>query len=243
MRGHLAQDEMSESLSSDLVSVLALGDVDPLGRSGLSADAAIRRMHTNLAHAFVPDMQRMLMAARAPQPILDAVNRFSCAQCDAMTTPKIPRGVSVPQTVAPLRYVAMDVKWLPGWEEDVRIKSVNLQTFFHSSRQKHRKFCCDCIVNGEEPMEGPVGSKLMRVGLFWEKPSNELTVPNFGMFLERHMNRLVGSKCMVVILKTCWHEFWLRFGQALGLSGWSAFTRPWKPKILSQEDAVTVLFR
>ena len=43
-----------------------------------------------------------------------------------MTAPKIPRGVSVPQTVAPLRYVAMDVKWLPGWEEDVRIKSVNI---------------------------------------------------------------------------------------------------------------------
>ena len=108
------------------VSLLRLGDVDPLGRSGLSADAAIRRMHTNLAHASVADMQRMLMAARAPQPILDAFERFSCAQCDAMTAPKIPRSVSVPQTVAPLRYVAMDVKWLPGWEEDVRIKSVNI---------------------------------------------------------------------------------------------------------------------
>ena len=109
-----------------LFQFLPLGDVDPLGRSGLSADAAIRRMHTNLAHASVPDMQRMLMAARAPQPILDALKRFSCAQCDAMTAPKIPRGVSVPQTVAPLRYVAMDVKWLPGWEEDVRIKSVSI---------------------------------------------------------------------------------------------------------------------
>ena len=37
MRGLLAQNEMSESLSSDLVSVVALGDVDPLGRSSLSA--------------------------------------------------------------------------------------------------------------------------------------------------------------------------------------------------------------
>ena len=126
MRGLLAQNKMNESLSPDFVSVLALGDVDPLGRSGLSADAAIRRMHTNLAHASVPDMQRMLLAARAPQLILDALKRFSCAQCDAMTAPKIPRGVSVPQTVAPLRYVAMDVNWLPGWEGDVRIKSVNI---------------------------------------------------------------------------------------------------------------------
>ena len=93
MRGLLAQNEMNESLSPDLLSVLALGDVDPLGRSGLSADAAIRRMHTNLAHASVLDVQRMLLAARAPQSILDALKRFSCAQCDAMTAPKIPRGV------------------------------------------------------------------------------------------------------------------------------------------------------
>ena len=135
MRGLLAQNEMSESISSDLVSVLALGDVDPLGRSGLSADATIRRMHTNLAHASVPDMQRMLLAARAPQPILDALKRFSRAQCDAMTAPKIPRSVSVPQTVAPLRYVAMDVKWLPGWEEDVRIKSVNI--VYEASNLQH----------------------------------------------------------------------------------------------------------
>ena len=93
MRGPLAQHEMSESLSPDLVSVLILCDVDLLGRSGLGEDAAIRRMHTNLAHASVPDMRRMLMAARAPQPILDALARFSCAQCDAMTAPTIPRGV------------------------------------------------------------------------------------------------------------------------------------------------------
>ena len=32
----------------------------------------------------------------------------------------------MPQTVSPLRYVAMDVKWLPASEEDVRIKSVNI---------------------------------------------------------------------------------------------------------------------
>ena len=81
---------------------------------------------TRIWHMPLPDMRRMLMAARPPQPILDALARFSCAQCDAMTAPKVPRGVSVPQTVAPLRYVAMDVKWLPGWEEDTRIKSVNI---------------------------------------------------------------------------------------------------------------------
>ena len=53
----------------------------------------------------------------------------------------------------------------------------------------------------------------------------------------------VHGRFFFFFLKICWHEFWLRFDQALGLSGWSAFTRPWKPKILSQDDAAIVLFR
>ena len=112
MRGLLAQKERSESLSSDLVSVLALGDVDPLGRERVRMQRSGEC--TRIGHASVPDMQRMLMAARAPQPFWMPWNVPSCAQCDAMTAPKIPRGVSVRETVAPLRYVAMDVKWLPG---------------------------------------------------------------------------------------------------------------------------------
>ena len=164
MRGLLAQNEMNESLSPDLVSVLALGDVDPLGRSGLSADAAIRRMHTNLAHASVPDMQRMLLAARAPQPILDALKRFSCAQCDAMTAPKIPRGVSVPQTVATqVRSHGCQVAARVGKRtcasraSTLMTKRVICNISFLSLRQKRRKFCCDSIVNGHRPTEGPVG--------------------------------------------------------------------------------------
>ena len=201
-RGLLAQNEMSESLSSDLVLVLALGDVDLLGRSGLSADAAIRRMHTNLAHASVPDMQRMLMAARASQPMLGAFACFSCAQCDVMTVPKIPKGVSVPQTVAPLRYVATDVKWLPGWEEDVCIKSVNIVDEASNLQHIYPFFeteTSESIVSGHEPTEGSAGSKSMRVELIWEKRCNErlkLMVPNSWMFVGRHVNKLVGSRSL-----------------------------------------------
>ena len=120
-------------------------------------------MHTNPAHVSVPDMRRMLMAVRTPQPMLDALARSSRAQCDAMTASEIPRGVSVPETVAPLRYAAMHVMWLPGWEEDVRIKSVNIvdkasnlqhiYPFFE--RQRHRRFFYDSIVSGHEPYGRP----------------------------------------------------------------------------------------
>ena len=226
--------------------------MDPLGRSGLGADAATRRVHTNLAHASVPDMRLMLMAARASQPILDALARFSCAQCDAMTAPKIPRGVSVPQTVATLRYVAMDVKWLPGWEEDVRIKSVNIVD--EASNMQHiYPFLRDRDIGGSSTTVSSVDRILRKAPLAQSRcESNQLGEtlqraleargrghPNSWTFLERHMSKSVGLRCTAVISRTCWREFWLRFGQALGTSGSNASTRLLKPRTPSQGGAAT----
>ena len=176
----------------------------------------------------------------------DALKRFSCAQCDAMTAPKIPSGVSVPQTVAPLRCVAMDVKWLPGWEEDVRIKSVNIVDEASNLQHIYPFFeteTSESIVSVHEPTKGSAGSQSMRVELIWETLQRALEADGTQVLdVPGEAHEQVG-RLEVVILKTCWHEFWLRFGQALGPPGRSAFTRPWKPKILSQEDAVTAPFR
>ena len=119
----MAQRDLARSeILEDEIAVLAVGDGDALGRSSIGVDAAIRRLHTNLARASVADMRRMLQAARAPQAVMDALARFSCEQCDAMTQPKIPGGVSVPLTVAPLRDDAMDVKRRPSWEGNRQCK-------------------------------------------------------------------------------------------------------------------------
>ena len=187
------------------------------------------------------------------QPILDALARFSCAQCDAMTAPKIPRGVSVPQTVAPLRYAAMDVKWLPGWEEDVRIKSVNivdeasnLQHIYPFFETETSEVLLRQYRQWTRAYQRPRWLKVDASRTNLEKRCNERSrqmAPNSWMFLERHMSKSVGSRCTAVISRTCWREFWLRFGQALGPSGLNASTRPRKPRTLSQEGAVTALSR
>ena len=77
-------------LSSPVCPTLAMEDV---GRSSNSEGSDVRRMHTSLGHATVPDKRRMLLAATAPQAVTDALSRFSCSQWDAMTAPKIPRVV------------------------------------------------------------------------------------------------------------------------------------------------------
>ena len=159
----------------------------------------------------------------------------------------------MPQTVAPLRYVAMDVKWLPGWEEDVRINSVNIVD--EASNLQHISFLRDRDIGGSSTTVSSVDTSLRKAPLaqsrcesdqFWGNFCNERSrqmAPNSWTFLERHTSKSVGLRCTAVISRTCWRELWLRFGQALGPSGSNASTRPWRPKILSQDDAAIVLFR
>ena len=82
-RASLAQRELARSeLLEDEIEVLAMGDGDALARSSIRVDAAVRRMHTYLAHLSVADMRRMPQAARSPQGVMDVLARFSCDQCD-----------------------------------------------------------------------------------------------------------------------------------------------------------------
>ena len=165
MRGLLAQNEMSGSLSSDLVLVLSLGDVDLLGRSGLSADAAIRR---NAHESGTLPLYRTCDGCSWRHELF---NPFWMPWLDSGVLSvmrrrprRFQRGVSVPQTVAPLRYEATEVKWLLGWEDEhahqecqhCRRSDQFAPTSIHSSRQKHRKFFCDSIVSGHEPTEAPL---------------------------------------------------------------------------------------
>ena len=91
-----------------------------------SVELAVRRLHANLGHTTVPDTRRTLQAAKAPQAVMDAPSHFSCSQCDAVMAPKISQGVVGSSNSRYSGHVAMDVNWLSGCEEDVRIKSVNM---------------------------------------------------------------------------------------------------------------------
>lgn len=87
---------------------------------------AIRKMHINLGHASQTDMIRILRHAGAQDRVLDLVRQFQCPTCEARVEPKITRNSTVPKDVAPLRYVGLDVKWLPGFKPGERIKALNI---------------------------------------------------------------------------------------------------------------------
>jgi hypothetical protein len=86
----------------------------------------LRRMHVNLGHASVADMLRILRHHHAPENVLEKVRAFSCPLCDARKDPKIPKPSTVPTSVAPLRYVGLDVKHLPSWKQGEKITALNI---------------------------------------------------------------------------------------------------------------------
>eukprot|EP00438_Fugacium_kawagutii_P025213 Skav222622 [mRNA] locus=scaffold4205:86469:93548:+ [translate_table: standard] len=87
---------------------------------------AIRKLHVNLGHASGEDMHRILKHHGAQAPVLELVKAFSCDLCKSRQAPKATRDSAPPKDITPLRYVGLDVKWLPGWKKGEKIKALNM---------------------------------------------------------------------------------------------------------------------
>ena len=127
-QGVLAQCRLVKSSVSEMViPSLAVGASDPVERSSLSVEAAVRRMHTGLRHGTVLDMRRMLQCSEGStgrHGFAGAV-LVCTVRCDHGSRHSPWSGSSADSRSTDI-YLAMHAKWLPGWAEDVRVKSVNI---------------------------------------------------------------------------------------------------------------------
>eukprot|EP00435_Cladocopium_sp_Y103_P050503 s1907_g15.t1 len=89
-------------------------------------ETAIRKLHVNLGHASVTDMLRILQHHRTQPEVLEMVKAFSCDVCKANCAPKAVKESTPPKDLAPLRYIGLDVKWLPGWKQDYKVRALNI---------------------------------------------------------------------------------------------------------------------
>ena len=96
------------------------------GEGRRRVEKAIRKMHVNLGHASVDDLHRILKHHGASSEVLELVKAFSCDVCNAHKAPKAVKDSAPPRDLAPLRYVGLDVKWLPTWKKDYKIKALNI---------------------------------------------------------------------------------------------------------------------
>ena len=96
------------------------------GEGRRRVERAIHKMHVNLGHASADDLHRILKHHGASAEVLELVKAFSCDVCDAHKAPKSVKESAPPRDLAPLRYIGLDVKWLPTWKKDYKIKALNV---------------------------------------------------------------------------------------------------------------------
>eukprot|EP00435_Cladocopium_sp_Y103_P018859 s2377_g4.t1 len=89
-------------------------------------ELAIKKLHVNLGHCSNADMLRILQHHRAQPEVLEMVKAFSCDICKANSAPKAVKDSAPPRDLAPLRYIGLDVKWLPTWKKDYKIRALNI---------------------------------------------------------------------------------------------------------------------
>jgi hypothetical protein len=71
-------------------------------------------------------MLRILQHHQAQPEVLELVKAFSCDICKANSAPKAVKDSTPPKDLAPLRYIGLDVKWLPTWKKDYKIRALNI---------------------------------------------------------------------------------------------------------------------
>ena len=96
------------------------------GEGRRRVESAIRKMHVNLGHASTDDLHRILRHHGASAEVLELVKAFKCDVCEAHKAPKSVKESAPPRDLAPLRYIGLDVKWLPTWKKDYKIKALNV---------------------------------------------------------------------------------------------------------------------
>eukprot|EP00434_Breviolum_minutum_P039141 symbB.v1.2.034744.t1/scaffold4544.1/size38254/1 len=96
------------------------------GEGRRRVETAIRKMHVNLGHASTDDLHRILRHHGASSEVLELVKAFKCDVCEAHKAPKAVKDSAPPRDLAPLRYIGLDVKWLPTWKKDYKIKALNI---------------------------------------------------------------------------------------------------------------------
>ena len=71
-------------------------------------------------------MLRILQHHRARPEVLELVRAFSCDVRKSHCAPKAVKDSAPPRDLAPLRYIGLDVKWLPTWKKDYKIRALNI---------------------------------------------------------------------------------------------------------------------
>ena len=86
----------------------------------------IDKLHKNLGHPPTQDMIRILKHAQASQRSIDLARKHECDFCKAQVRPHVPLPAKSGRPMGFNEVIGMDVKYLPGWRPNQKVKALNI---------------------------------------------------------------------------------------------------------------------
>lgn len=118
-----------ESLSKKASEVLA---AEPESITDEQIKSSLRKVHNNLGHPTNRNLMRVLRNAGASDRALQLASEFSCSVCDNRQHPGPCLPASSHQIIDFNHRIGIDVKLFPGWEENQKIKALNIVDYASS---------------------------------------------------------------------------------------------------------------
>eukprot|EP00435_Cladocopium_sp_Y103_P056355 s943_g19.t1 len=88
--------------------------------------ASLKRLHNNLGHPSTQDLVRVLTNAGGSKEAIEEARKFHCEVCTQRQRPTPALPVSANQILDFGQRVGLDVKLLPGWCQNQRVKCLNI---------------------------------------------------------------------------------------------------------------------
>lgn len=113
------QDSSMECLAASRVSELNVEDSEKL-------QSSLRKLHVNLGHPSNNHLTRILKHGGASEEAIRLSREFKCEQCLARSPPKVPLPAQSRRVTEFNELVGIDVKYLPGWNQNQMIPCLNI---------------------------------------------------------------------------------------------------------------------
>ena len=113
------QDSSSECLAASRLAELNAEDTEKLTSS-------LRKLHVNLGHPSNNHLTRILKHGGASEEAIRLSRDFQCEQCIARSPPKVPLPAQSRRVTEFNELVGIDVKYLPGWNQNQMIPCLNI---------------------------------------------------------------------------------------------------------------------
>ena len=120
----IVEDQVPEECWDQIHEVAAVEESTEEGSKSIRD--AISKLHRNLGHPPNHDLVRILKHAQASDEAIKAAREFTCPACQSRSKPHVPLPAQSDRVVDFNKLIGIDVKYLPGWKPNQKIKSLNI---------------------------------------------------------------------------------------------------------------------